>query len=423
MISTVISFSTLELRFFPALISEVKKFSDDIVVVAYDHFFDGSPEDLVSINALIVKYPDVRWEIGQWNPQKDSKYWHNYARWCGTAMVKNRYVLYLDADEIPEGDLMRQYLETEPLGEHALYMFSCYWYFREPQFRATTLEGCGLLADTTQLTEEMFFTIYERWIYLPFPALKSKMYCDLGGKTIMHHYSWVRTKEEMLTKVKSWAHRNDCNWTERVEQEFTHDFNGRDFVHGYSYVRVPNTFNIQLKGADDMPESDPLVRRPAIELITSQVSRLTKPILDIGVGSGFYGRTLRGIYPRAEIYGIDIWPPYITPKHLEWYRAVILTDALAFDYAFFKDRCSLLIAADVVEHFEKEDAVRLVRMWKQFAPWIIITLPIQDFEQGPYMGNSHETHLHQWKVDEVERDLDMKLVKDCGVCGLFQFQM
>jgi trans-aconitate methyltransferase len=171
-----------------------------------------------------------------------------------------------------------------------------------------------------------------------------------------------------------------------------------------------------------MPESDPLVRRPAIDLIMSQALRLSRPILDIGVGSGFYGRTLKSLYPNAEIYGLDIWPPYITPRHLDWYKAIILADALSFDYAFFKDRCSLLIAADVVEHFEKQDAMRLVSIWKQFAPWIIITLPIQDFEQGPYMGNVHETHLHQWKPDEVERDLGMRLVKDCGVCGLFSFQ-
>jgi hypothetical protein len=63
---------------------------------------------------------------------------------------------------------------------------------------------------------------------------------------MFHHFSWVRTKEEMLTKVRSWAHRNDCNWTDLVEQEFTHEFTGRDFVHGYSYRTVPNVFDIKV---------------------------------------------------------------------------------------------------------------------------------------------------------------------------------
>lgn len=168
-----------------------------------------------------------------------------------------------------------------------------------------------------------------------------------------------------------------------------------------------------------MPESDPLVRRPAIDLITSLVHRLTKPILDIGVGNGFYGRTLRNLYPKAEIYGLEIWPAYLTPKHLDWYNAVILVDAASFDYSLFKDRLSLIIAADVVEHFEKDDAIRLVSIWRQVSPWIVITLPIQEFIQGPYMGNVYETHRHHWSVSEVESGLGMRLIKDCGVCGLF----
>jgi len=170
-----------------------------------------------------------------------------------------------------------------------------------------------------------------------------------------------------------------------------------------------------------MPESDPLVRRPAIELITSHADRLTKPILDIGVGNGFYGRTLKTIYQNAEIYGIEIWPAYLTPAQLAWYKAIVFVNALHFDYSLFKDKLSLLIAADVVEHFKKTEAIALMETWKQIVPWIVITLPIQRFEQGSYMGNVHEAHLHHWSVFEVEHDLGMSLVKDCGVCGLFEW--
>lgn len=246
MISTVISFSTLEIRFFPALITEVSKFSDNIIVVAYDHFFDGSQENIAVINDLIEAYPMVEWNICKWNANQDSKYWHNNARWVGAEQAKYKRILFLDADEIPNGSLMKGFLETESLDEYDVFMFSCYWYFRDPTFQATTNEGCGLLADMSKLTKEMFFTRYERWLYLPFPEVKVKMFCTLAGQTFFHHYSWVRTREEMLTKVKSWAHRDDCNWTERVEMEFTHPFMGRDFVHGYFYTKVPNTFGITI---------------------------------------------------------------------------------------------------------------------------------------------------------------------------------
>lgn len=169
-----------------------------------------------------------------------------------------------------------------------------------------------------------------------------------------------------------------------------------------------------------MPESDPAVRGPAIELIRSREERIEKGILDIGVGSGFYGRSLRGMFRAKNIYGIEIWPPYLTAEHLKWYSTIFVADALAFDYELLRDRVSLLIAADVVEHFEKDDAVALVDVWKRYFPWLVITIPIQNCPQGAYKGNVHETHLHQWTVAEVESDLGLKLVRDCGICGLFQ---
>ena len=65
------------------------------------------------------------------------------------------------------------------------------------------------------------------------------------GTPFVHHYSWVRTKEEMLKKVENWGHKHDKNWTSLIEEEFSRPFNGTDFVHGYSYNIVENKFNIK----------------------------------------------------------------------------------------------------------------------------------------------------------------------------------
>ena len=425
LISTVISFSTLEIRFFDALIKEVKKFSDNIIVVAYDHFFDGSNENVVILNKVQFLYPELNWQILKFDEKQSSKYHHNNARWTGACLSKHKQILFLDADEIPDGDLMYDFLDSIIFDNTNLYTFSCYWYFRNPTFQATTKEVCGLLVnDISKVTKEMFFTPHERWFYKIFPSLTCKLFCTINdgynNNVIFNHYSWVRTKDEMLTKVKSWAHKGDRNWTDLVKKEFDHPFLGTDFVHGYSYTKVKNNFNIKIE-EKKMPESDPLVRSAAIELIRVNALRLSKPILEIGVGNGYYGRTLKSMYSRAEIYGIEIWPGYLTSKHLDWYKAVILADALSFNYSLFKDKLSLIIAADVVEHFEKEDAIKIINEWKKYVPWIIVTLPIQDFEQGAYQGNVHETHRYQWKTDEVEKELGLNLVKDCGVCGLFHW--
>jgi hypothetical protein len=64
------------------------------------------------------------------------------------------------------------------------------------------------------------------------------------GLPMLHHFSWVRTKEEMFKKVKNWGHYRDRDWISCIEEEFTRPFNGKDFVHGYEYNTVDNIFNI-----------------------------------------------------------------------------------------------------------------------------------------------------------------------------------
>ena len=67
---------------------------------------------------------------------------------------------------------------------------------------------------------------------------------SLTGRPMMHHFSWVRSKDEMITKVKNWGHASDKNWILLIEEEFSRSFNGTDFVHGYNYNIVENTFNL-----------------------------------------------------------------------------------------------------------------------------------------------------------------------------------
>jgi hypothetical protein len=92
-------------------------------------------------------------------------------------------------------------------------------------------------------TEQLIFSESERWSYRSHTGLKTLENETLNDQVLCHHYSWVRTKDEMLQKVKSWGHSADKNWTQLVEEEFSRDFNGTDFVHGYTYDIVPNTLN------------------------------------------------------------------------------------------------------------------------------------------------------------------------------------
>jgi hypothetical protein len=46
----------------------------------------------------------------------------------------------------------------------------------------------------------------------------------------------------MLQKVSAWGHANDTNWVELIEEEFSREFSGTDFVHGYEYEIIEKKF-------------------------------------------------------------------------------------------------------------------------------------------------------------------------------------
>jgi len=166
-----------------------------------------------------------------------------------------------------------------------------------------------------------------------------------------------------------------------------------------------------------MPESDAIVRKWAVAHIKHRLNA-AKTILDIGVGSGFYGQTLRAIFPEAYISGIEVWPKYIQ-NQLDYYNEILLGDARKLDLLRHYPNQDLVVAADVVEHFSKEDAIRIVKDIKCITKNIIVTMPIIPYPQGAYNGNVYETHLYDWTPYDVAQCLELDLVQDCGVCGLF----
>lgn len=168
-----------------------------------------------------------------------------------------------------------------------------------------------------------------------------------------------------------------------------------------------------------MPESDPAVRRGSVDLLKRR--GIPKRTLEIGVGSGFYGKTIKRERPDALIEGIEVWDKYITNQR-DFYSQIHICDVRKFDWEKHGTGFDLLIAADVLEHLHKPEAIEVVQSAKKFVPWIIVTIPIQDYYQGAYMGNIYETHLHQWKPKEIVSDLGLSMVEDCGICGLFEWR-
>ena len=235
MISVIISYCNNDFKFIEENISEAKKFSDDIIIVFCKHSFDGEREDIGVLNKMIDVSSGCRLCEIPFKNGRANKYHHNLMRFEGKKMAKNDYVLFLDADEIMEGELFRHYLSEKKYLEYDVISFKCYWYFRERQNRAVQTEQAAVLCKKEICDEGYIFSEAERWEFFN-RKMKFLENETFGEKVLCHHYSWVKTKDEMLKKVRCWGHRDERNWVALIEEEFKHEFRKTDFVHNYNYI-------------------------------------------------------------------------------------------------------------------------------------------------------------------------------------------
>ena len=248
---TVISYCSIDDMFIRENIRQCLHFSKDIYIVASSHFFDGIPEDNAKIQSLkefCRQFPNVHLIRFKWESGYHPRHWHNYARWIGIQQCDTEYIMFMDADEIIEGENFNKAHTSDAdfYKRYDSYAFDCYWYFREPRFRAKSLEQYHRLIRRSALTKDLIFSEHERGaVGILSGKYDSIFNVQYNGRPIVHHFSWVRTKEQMLKKTSSWGHKDDKNWKELVEEEFSRPFNGTDFVWGYEYDIIQPPFEFK----------------------------------------------------------------------------------------------------------------------------------------------------------------------------------
>jgi hypothetical protein len=258
-IATIINFCSNESRFLGPCIEQARAFSQQIIIPVCDHFFDGTVENRALLeqiyrafpDCLFVEYPYVPAEIPRriFKEITPGHFWHSCSRLIGCAFVEPfiEGVLFLDADEIPEGEKFAEWLNSCGYHQHTVIRFANYWYFREPTNRALTLHDSIVLARKKALTPELILQNEERdALYDLLPGPKRRQVTGGDGAPMFHHYSWVRTHEEMIKKVQSWSRKGECNWIELVNQEFSGPMRETDFVYGYKYESVQPRFELGL---------------------------------------------------------------------------------------------------------------------------------------------------------------------------------
>ncbi|MGD2169207.1 MAG: hypothetical protein PVI40_03075 [Chlamydiota bacterium] len=249
-IASVINYCTNEYRFLKSCVEEALKFSEQVLITVCDHFFDGSPEDLDALEQTFSEFPNCQFLFYPYILDKVPKkllkkigdnFCCTFSRAIGFSCAKKDidYLLFLDTDEIVESDKFKSWLKVFPISQFDAVRLSNYWYFRESKYRAKTWEDSVVMVRKKALSRKILLQEGDRFACFNHVKGKTKRHCTgQDNCPFIHHYSWVRTKGEMLKKVTTWGHRKERNWVDLVEEEFSREFNGIDFIHGYEFEEV-----------------------------------------------------------------------------------------------------------------------------------------------------------------------------------------
>ena len=136
-----------------------------------------------------------------------------------------------------------------------------------------------------------------------------------------------------------------------------------------------------------MPYSYGEFKNQVRDHIVDNFSKTTR-ILDVGAGSGTYGKLLKQHYD--EVDALEIFPKYIEMFKLETiYSNVIVGDIMEFDISSY----DYIVMGDILEHLTVPNATYLMNKFSVLGKNVLIAVPYK-FEQGEEYGNIYETH-HQ----------------------------
>jgi hypothetical protein len=229
MIATIINYCTNDFRFIGRCIREARKFSRQIIVPVCDHFFDGSPENRALLDATYAAYPDVLFLEFAYNVKRlytpyiqrlpeDEDWgalWHSTARYLAFLYLAEeiQYLLFLDADEIVEGERFSSWLREEDYQQWEALWFFAYCYGFQASKRSPDLQQTALLTRRGAVSPLKIFSAQERFgLFAGLAGPKRLQIFGLDGNPMIHHYSWVRPRAECLKKSSTWGKKDQCDW-------------------------------------------------------------------------------------------------------------------------------------------------------------------------------------------------------------------
>lgn len=259
-VAVVIHFCSNDLRFFHKNVEEAKKISDCVIIPICDHFFNGEPENRQKLNWIYREFPDCHFIEFEYDAnslytpyvsfysQNDRGWghcWHATSRLIAElfAPSSHDYLLFLDADEIAEGNRMRAWIDTGEYRAYSAIRFYSFFYLRQ-NVRAQGIFPSPLLIKRSAIDPMSIVQHNDRsGIYRLISEPKKQHPFQKSEMPFFHHYPWVRTKGECLHKSETWGHRHDRDWKTKIEEFFEEKEDPHPLGMQFAWNEAPSYFD------------------------------------------------------------------------------------------------------------------------------------------------------------------------------------
>lgn len=127
-----------------------------------------------------------------------------------------------------------------------------------------------------------------------------------------------------------------------------------------------------------------------------------RSVLDVGCGSN---SPLAKIKKNFYLLGIDIFESSIKKsKKAKIHDDYKVGDILNIDKFFKPKSFDAIVAIDVIEHFKKKDALKLIDSMDRIAKKkVVIVTPYGFAKQSAYDGNPYQEHKSGWSISDFKK--------------------
>jgi hypothetical protein len=129
--------------------------------------------------------------------------------------------------------------------------------------------------------------------------------------------------------------------------------------------------------------------RPIIMDIVREVN--PKSLIDLGVGSGFYGEMIRRDFPDILLHGVEAFD--YANYRWDMYDKIIREDVRSVKL----DKYDLYLMVDIIEHMSKEEGHLVLS--KLDGP-VLVSTP-WNYDQGPDR-NPLQEHVSRWTLEDFK---------------------